>query len=120
MGVLETHIDPSGEEYAANRAAMAALVEELRHKTAEAQLGGGEDAIAKHRKRGKLLARERVARLCDPGTPFLEFSTLAAWGMYGDEAPGAGIVTGIGRGRRARMRHRGERCDGQGRHVLSA
>ncbi len=96
MGVLETRIDPAGDDFVANRAAMAALVAELQARTAQVQAGGGADAIAKHRKRGKLLAHERVATLCDPGTPFLAFSALAAWEMYGDDAPGAGIVTGIG------------------------
>jgi acetyl-CoA carboxylase carboxyltransferase component len=96
MGVLETRIDPQGEEFAANRAAMVALVEELRQRTAQVAAGGGAEAIAKHRKRGKLLARERIQAMCDPETPFLEFSALAAWEMYGDDAPGAGIVTGIG------------------------
>ncbi len=96
MGVLETRIDPQSEDFAANRATMAALVEELRQREAQARLGGGEDAIAKHRKRGKLLARDRVQTLCDPGTPFLEFNPLAAWDMYDNDAPSAGIVTGIG------------------------
>src|SRR5205085_3942756 len=58
--------------------------------------GGGADAVTKHRARGKMLARERIDALIEPGAPFLEFSALAAWGMYDDEAPGAGIVTGIG------------------------
>src|SRR5918912_4089977 len=61
-----------------------------------AQQGGGEEAVRRHRARGKLLARERVERLLDPGAPFLELSPLAANGMYDDEAPSAGIVTGIG------------------------
>ena len=96
MGVLDTHIDPNDAEFVANRAAMTQLVDELRNRTAIAQAGGGTEAIAKHRKRHKLLARERIELLCDPNTPFLEFSTLAAWEMYGNEAPGAGMVTGIG------------------------
>ncbi len=96
MAVLETHCDPKNAEFAANREAMAALVAELRERMAIAQAGGGAEAIDKHRKRGKLLARERIALLCDPETPFLEFSALAAWDMYANEAPGAGIVTGIG------------------------
>ncbi|HSD65995.1 MAG TPA: carboxyl transferase domain-containing protein, partial [Vicinamibacteria bacterium] len=70
---------------------------EYREKLAQAKLGGGEELIAKHKGRGKLLARERIDALLDEGSPFLEFSTLAANGMYKDEAPGAGVVTGIGR-----------------------
>ncbi len=96
MAVIETQIDRQSEEFAANRDAMAALVSELRLRTAIAQAGGGAEAVAKHRQRGKMLARERIDRLCDPGTPFLSCSDLAAWGMYADDAPGAGIVTGIG------------------------
>src|SRR5207244_198026 len=68
----------------------------LRERIQLVQQGGGEDAIAKHRKRNKLLARERIQLLCDPDTPFLELSPLGAWDMYNNEAPSAGIVTGIG------------------------
>ena len=96
MGVLETHIEPKSEEFIANRDAMAALVTELREREAIIRAGGGADAIAKHRKRKKMLARERIDALCDQGAPFLEFSNLAAWEMYDNDAPGAGIVTGIG------------------------
>src|ERR1700733_877839 len=74
-----------------------ALVEQLRLRTAEAALGGPETARTRHTRRGKLLARERIARLLDPGAPFLEIAPLAASGLYGGEAPSAGIVTGIGR-----------------------
>jgi acetyl-CoA carboxylase carboxyltransferase component len=72
------------------------LAEELRKAHARVKLGGGEEAVRKHRLRGKMLARERIETLLDPGAPFLEFSALAAWKMYEDEAPGAGMVTGIG------------------------
>ncbi|HEY8288453.1 MAG TPA: carboxyl transferase domain-containing protein [Acetobacteraceae bacterium] len=75
---------------------MRGLVEDLRAKVAEAALGGGETARDRHLSRGKLLPRARVAGLIDPGSPFLEFSQLAAHGMYGGEVPSAGIVTGIG------------------------
>src|SRR6059036_1589042 len=75
---------------------MAALVAELRARTAEVARGGGEHAIERHRSRGKLLARERIDRLVDPGTAFLELGALAAWELYDGEAPSAGIVTGIG------------------------
>src|SRR5205823_5358897 len=75
---------------------MEELVAELRERTAQVARGGGEKALERHRSRGKLTARERIDRLVDPGAAFLEFSALAAWDMYGGDAPGAGIVTGIG------------------------
>jgi acetyl-CoA carboxylase carboxyltransferase component len=96
MAVLESWVDRSSPEYLENRAYFTELVEELRQRTEQARQGGGERAIAKHRARNKLLARERIELLCDPETPFLEFNPLAAGGMYHDEAPSAGIVTGIG------------------------
>src|ERR1043165_895610 len=73
------------------------LVHELRELTAAAAQGGGENARARHTERGKLLPRERVERLLDPGSPFLEVGQLAATGLYSDEVPGAGIIAGIGR-----------------------
>ena len=97
MGALRTAINPRSEEFRANAAAMAALVANLRAKVDRVALGGDENARAKHVARGKLLPRERVRALLDPGSPFLEFSQLAAYGMYNDEAPGAGVITGIGR-----------------------
>ena len=84
-------------EHIANREAMQQVMQDFRSRLKKAMEGGGAETVAKHKKRGKLLARERIEQLLDPGSPFLEFSTLAATGMYGDEAPGAGIVTGIGR-----------------------
>ncbi len=84
------------EAFEARRERMAALVEELRERTAQVAAGGGEKAIARHRERGKLTARERIDRLVDPDSAFLELGTLAAWGLYDDQAPSAGIVTGIG------------------------
>src|SRR5689334_22035796 len=75
---------------------MEELVAEVRERTAQVALGGGEKALEKHRSRGKLTARERIDRLLDPDTAFLELSALAAWEMYDGQAPGAGIVTGIG------------------------
>src|SRR5213076_3290771 len=83
------------EEFQANARAMAALVTDLRAKVERAAQGGDESARTKHAARGKLLPRERL-RL-DPGSPFLELSQLAAFGVYEDEAPGAGIITGVGR-----------------------
>jgi 3-methylcrotonyl-CoA carboxylase beta subunit len=97
MPLLETKVDRKSADFAANDAAMRALVEELRTRHAKIAIGGGEAARAKHAARGKLLPRDRVEMLLDPGSPFLELSPLAAFGMYGDESPGAGIITGIGR-----------------------
>src|SRR5712692_1610009 len=96
MPVVETRIDLSSDEFRANREHNLALVTDLRSRLARTKTGGGEEAVRRHRGRGKLLARERIERLVDPATPFLEFSPLAANGMYADEAPAAGIVTGIG------------------------
>src|SRR5881296_3396254 len=75
---------------------MAALVAELRERTAQIARGGGDKAVERHRSRGKLTARERIDRLVDPGAAFLELNALAAWDLYAGEAPAAGIVTGIG------------------------
>src|SRR5438270_3245326 len=75
---------------------MEELVAELRERTAQVARGGGEKATERHRSRGKLTARERIDRLVDPGAAFLELNALAAWDLYGGEAPAAGIVTGIG------------------------
>ena len=97
MPVLKSTLDTSGEKFSSNRQAMEALLEELRQKSASAALGGPERSRERHTERGKLLPRERVERLIDPGAPFLEIGALAANGMYDDEAPGAGIITGIGR-----------------------
>src|SRR3989454_6898826 len=97
MGALRSKVDPRSEEFQANARALAALVADLRAKVERAAQGGDEAAQAKHLARGKLLPRERLRLLLDPGSPFLELSQLAALGMYEDEAPGAGIITGIGR-----------------------
>jgi acetyl-CoA carboxylase carboxyltransferase component len=100
MSVLHSRLDPNGADEQANLERMAALVEELRARTAtvsERGAGGDEKAIARHRDRGKLPVRERIDLLLDPGSAFLELSALAANGLYDDDAPGAGIVTGIGR-----------------------
>src|SRR5919106_581981 len=75
---------------------MTELVAELRERTAEAAGGGGPEAVERHRSRGKLLARERIDRLIDPGSAFLELNALAAYDLYDGEAPAAGIVTGVG------------------------
>src|SRR5438132_12125174 len=75
---------------------MEGLVAELRERTAEVARGGGERTVGRHRERGKLLARERIDRLVDPGSAFLELGALAAWDLYDREAPSAGVVTGVG------------------------
>src|SRR5581483_158265 len=95
--VLGTQLDARDATFAANRAAMSALVADLREKVRAIEAGGGEAARAKHAARGKLLPRERVAMLIDPGSPFLELSQLAAYGMYDDNIAAAGIITGLGR-----------------------
>src|SRR5438309_4303461 len=97
MGAIRSKLDPGSEEFQANARAMAALVAALRAKVERAAQGGEESARSKHLARGKLLPRERLRLLLDPGSPFLELSQLAAFGMYEDEAPGAGIITGVGR-----------------------
>jgi acetyl-CoA carboxylase carboxyltransferase component len=97
MDRLETHIDPSNPEFRGNHERMTALVGQWRERTQAARMGGGEKYLQRHRQQGKLPVRERIDRLLDSGSPFLELSPLAAWGMYDDDAPGAGLVTGIGR-----------------------
>jgi 3-methylcrotonyl-CoA carboxylase beta subunit len=99
MPVLRSRLDPASPEARANHEAMASLVAELRERqaaVAERGAGGDDRSIARHRERGKLPVRERIDRLIDPGSAFLELSPLAANGLYEDEAPSAGIVTGIG------------------------
>ena len=97
MPVLQTRINPQSAEFADNQRAMEALVGDLRAQIAIAARGGGESARTRHLARGKLLPRERIDRLLDPGSPFLECSPLAAFGMYDAEAPAAGLIVGIGR-----------------------
>src|ERR1700719_877483 len=97
MTVLTTSLDRRSEVFAANAAALRALVEDLHDKSAAIALGGDEAARKRHEGRGKLLARERIRLLLDPGSPFLELSAFAAYGMYDGDVPAAGIVTGIGR-----------------------
>ncbi len=97
MPVLPTQIDPRSPDSQLNRDALCALIADLDARLAEVALGGGDKARQKHLERDKLLPRDRIAALLDPGSPFLELSPLAAHGMYDGQAPGAGIVTGIGR-----------------------
>jgi 3-methylcrotonyl-CoA carboxylase beta subunit len=100
MAVLRSSLDPASDAFRANADAMGAMVEDLRRRTSaltERGAGGDDRSVARHRERGKLPVRERIDRLIDPGSAFLELSAHAANGLYDDEAPGAGIVTGIGR-----------------------
>src|SRR5258708_38526539 len=96
MPVLSAAVEPNSVECRENYAANGALVEELAARQAQVRQGGSERARQRHVERGKLLPRERVELLLDPGAPFLEMSTLAAWGMYDDESPGASGINGIG------------------------
>jgi len=97
MTVFKSTADKRSDGFKANVAAMEELVADLRAHVAEVKQGGGERARAKHAERGRLLVRERIRRLLDVGSPFLELSQMAAYGMYGGEVPAAGVVTGIGR-----------------------
>jgi acetyl-CoA carboxylase carboxyltransferase component len=96
VAVLTSRIERESDVFARRRERMEALVAELRERTAVVARGGGEQAVARHRERGKLTARERIDRLVDPAGSFLELGALAAWDLYEGQAPGAGIVTGIG------------------------
>ncbi len=97
MTTLATRIDPASDEYRANTAHNRALADTLRATVVKTALGGSEQHRARHVARGKLLPRDRVERLLDPGSPFLEVGALASNGMYDDGAPGAGVIAGIGR-----------------------
>ena len=96
METYETNVDADASEFLENSAHNQALVAELRARLALVKQGGGNDAVAKHRARHKMLARERIDAVLDPDTAFLAFSALAANGLYDNDAPGAGIVTGMG------------------------
>ena len=97
MSVIKSGINTRSADFQANASAMRGLVDDLRAKAAEVSLGGGEAARAKHTARGKLLPRDRVGHLLDPGTAFLEIGQMAAYGMYDNDAPSAGVIAGIGR-----------------------
>ncbi len=97
MSVIKSRINPRSAEFQANADAMHALVADLRDRIAQVALGGNEAARQKHAARGKLLPRERVNHLLDPGTPFLEIGQLTAYGLYDDESPAAGMIAGVGR-----------------------
>tara|TARA_B100002052_G_scaffold34589_2_gene26653 strand:- start:2428 stop:4035 length:1608 start_codon:yes stop_codon:yes gene_type:complete len=97
MDILKSGIDTESNDFIKNTKKMKSLVKELNEKILFAQTGGGQEAIKRHRSRGKLLPRERINFLIDPGSPFLEFSNIAALDSYNNEAPCAGLITGIGR-----------------------
>ncbi len=97
MDILESQLNPHDEQFQRNAAHNRALVEELRARLALVRQGGGDKARQRHLEQGKLFVRDRIDRLLDPGSPFLELSPLAVWDMYEGEAPAAGLVTGIGR-----------------------
>src|SRR5215217_3904333 len=97
MTILSSQVDTRSDSFKRNAAAMRALVDDLRARTDKIRLGGGEESRKRHVARGKLLPRERVRALLDPGSPFLELSPLAAMDLYENEAPGSGVITGIGR-----------------------
>ena len=97
MTAIRSDLSPRSAEFTANATAMGGLVADLRAEVAEVSQGGGAVARERHVARGKLLPRDRVAALIDPGSPFLELSQLAAFGLYGGRVPAAGIVTGVGR-----------------------
>src|SRR5215203_4869991 len=96
MSKLRTHVDTKSEAFAQSAESFGALMDELRGRSAEARRGGGEKAQRRHEERGKLPVRERIERLLDPSTAFLELSPLAAYGMYDGRVPAAGMVSGIG------------------------
>ena len=97
MDRLVSHIRTDTSDFRDNQARMAGLVKQLRDRLTVCAQGGGPRYLERLREQGKLPVRERIDRLLDPGSPFLELSPLAAWDMYDNEAPGAGLVTGIGR-----------------------
>ncbi|MGH8728839.1 MAG: carboxyl transferase domain-containing protein [Burkholderiales bacterium] len=97
MPILKSKIKPESPDFKANAAAMSTLLDEFKAHLANASEGGGEIAREKHKARGKLPARERIQKLLDRDAPFLELSALAAFGLYNDETPSAGIITGIGK-----------------------
>jgi 3-methylcrotonyl-CoA carboxylase beta subunit len=97
MDLIESKVVTGAPEFQENRKVMEGLVSELRERSATIRKGGGEAAVARHEKRGKLFVRDRIDQLIDPDSPFLELSTLAAWELYDNRGPSAGVVTGVGR-----------------------
>jgi acetyl-CoA carboxylase carboxyltransferase component len=97
MDAIRSRIDPASAEFKSNADHHQALNRQLRERLAKVRQGGPESAVATQRKRGKFLVRERVDKLIDPGSPFLELSPLAAWNLHDNDVPAAGLVTGVGR-----------------------
>lgn len=97
MTTLQSKINPRSEEFLANQEAMAQAVADLRDKVTTIQQGGGPSYQERHIARGKLLPRERINRLLDDGSPFLEIGQFAAYNVYGEEVPAAGLIAGVGR-----------------------
>ena len=97
MDVLDSRVNPADSIFKTNRDRMQRLVAELRERLTQVRQGGGPKSVQRHREQGKLPVRERIDRLLDPGSPFLELSPLAALDMYDNDAPAAGLITGIGR-----------------------
>ncbi|MDH3676009.1 MAG: methylcrotonoyl-CoA carboxylase, partial [Anaerolineae bacterium] len=95
--IIETQINSSDEQFRQNSAHHQALADELRQRLAQVRRGGSERAHQRHAEQGKLFVHDRINQLLDAGSPFLELSPLAAWDLYDGEAPGAGLVTGLGR-----------------------
>src|SRR6478736_5360754 len=96
MQPLASHIDSNSKDFQINAEFNRGLANELKKRIEKARLGGGDEAVKKHKARKKLPPRERIEKILDPGSPFLELSTLAAEGVYEDDVPSAGVVTGIG------------------------
>ena len=117
--ILDTKLSADSDTFRANAAHNRALAEQLRADVAAAALGGNEKSRERHTARGKLLPRERVERLLDPGSPFLEIGQLAANDLYNGEVPGAGMIAGIGRVSGRQVMIVVQRRDGEGRHLLS-
>jgi len=94
--LIQSRLKPSGESFRSNRAHNLAICQALREQKERLQRGGGDKAMARHTAQGKMFVRDRIAALCDPGTPFLEVGLLAALGVYDDPVPAAGLVAGVG------------------------
>ena len=97
MSVIKSRVSARDPSFQANAAEMARRLDDLRARVRQVELGGGERARERHVSRGKLLPRDRIGALTDPGTPFLEFSQLAGMAVYEEDVPSAGVITGIGR-----------------------
>jgi 3-methylcrotonyl-CoA carboxylase beta subunit len=97
MDIIETHVDVNSSEFKENKNYHLALLEELKNKLNEVKKAGGVDSVKRHHSRGKFLARERIEKILDESSPFIELSSLAAYKVYEDDVPSAGVVTGVGR-----------------------